>query len=151
MVEALVRFAVRCIPRGKIRLNQNTFSFRNLLSRYQDPSSPVQGDKRTGFHRRNTLYRRNHQISQRRSVHPRPVSGFGRRADPNERAALSPEENVIMGNAPLFHILGQTCSLATLLTGGSLILQPRINLDATFDAIQRFKAKTMIGVPPSTA
>jgi len=57
------------------------------------------------------------------------------------------EENIVMGNAPLFHILGQTCSLATLLTGGSLIIQPRINLDATFDAIQRFKARTMIGVP----
>ena len=28
------------------------------------------------------------------------------------------EENVILGNAPLFHILGQTCSLATLLVGG---------------------------------
>jgi len=26
-----------------------------------------------------------------------------------------PQENVIMGNAPLFHILGQTCGLATLL------------------------------------
>jgi long-chain acyl-CoA synthetase len=26
-------------------------------------------------------------------------------------------------------------------------LQPRINIDAAFDAIQRFKAKTMIGVP----
>ncbi|MCP4283252.1 MAG: long-chain fatty acid--CoA ligase, partial [Gammaproteobacteria bacterium] len=60
---------------------------------------------------------------------------------------FAPEHNVVMGNAPLFHILGQTCSLATLLTGGSLILQPRINLDAAFDAIQRFKAKTMIGVP----
>jgi long-chain acyl-CoA synthetase len=57
------------------------------------------------------------------------------------------EKNVIMGNAPLFHILGQTCSLATLLTGGSLIVQPRVNLDAAFDSIQRFKAKTMIGVP----
>jgi long-chain acyl-CoA synthetase len=57
------------------------------------------------------------------------------------------EENIVMGNAPLFHILGQTCSLATLLTGGTLILQPRINLDANFDAIQRFGAKTMIGVP----
>ena len=52
-----------------------------------------------------------------------------------------------MGNAPLFHILGQTCSLATLLVGGTLMVQPRINLDATFDAIQRFRAKTMIGVP----
>ena len=47
----------------------------------------------------------------------------------------------------MFHILGQTCGLATLLAGGTLILQPRINLDAAFDAIQRFRAKTMIGVP----
>jgi long-chain acyl-CoA synthetase len=31
------------------------------------------------------------------------------------------EENVILGNAPLFHILGQTCSLATLLVGGALL------------------------------
>jgi acyl-CoA synthetase (AMP-forming)/AMP-acid ligase II len=37
--------------------------------------------------------------------------------------------------------------MADLLTGGSLILQPRINLDAALDAIQRCKATTMIGVP----
>jgi long-chain acyl-CoA synthetase len=52
-----------------------------------------------------------------------------------------------LANAPLFHILGQTCSLSTLLVGGTLMLQPRVNLDATFDSIRRFKAKTMIGVP----
>jgi long-chain acyl-CoA synthetase len=60
---------------------------------------------------------------------------------------FAPEDNVVMGNAPLFHVLGQTCSLATLLVGGSLIIQPRINLDAAFEAIQRFRARTMIGVP----
>jgi long-chain acyl-CoA synthetase len=63
------------------------------------------------------------------------------------KSLFAPEENVILGNAPLFHILGQTCGLATLLVGGTLILQPKINLDAALDAIQRFKAKTMIGVP----
>jgi long-chain acyl-CoA synthetase len=57
------------------------------------------------------------------------------------------EQNVILGNAPLFHILGQTCSLAVLLVGGTLMIQPRVNLDATFDSIQRFRARTMIGVP----
>jgi len=60
---------------------------------------------------------------------------------------FAPEDNVVMGNAPLFHVLGQTCSLAALLVGGSLIIQPRINLDAAFDAIQRHRARTMIGVP----
>jgi long-chain acyl-CoA synthetase len=57
------------------------------------------------------------------------------------------QDNVILGNAPLFHILGQTCSLSTLLVGGTLILQPKVNLDANFDAIQRFKARSMVGVP----
>lgn len=57
------------------------------------------------------------------------------------------EENVILGNAPLFHILGQTCSLATLLVGGALLVQPKINLDANFDAIYRFQVRSMIGVP----
>jgi long-chain acyl-CoA synthetase len=33
------------------------------------------------------------------------------------------------------------------LTGGTLVVQPRINLDATFEAIQRYGVKTMIGVP----
>jgi long-chain acyl-CoA synthetase len=58
------------------------------------------------------------------------------------------EEDVILGGAPLFHILGQTCSLSTIVVGGgSLILMPRVNLDATFDHIQRFRAKSLIGVP----
>jgi len=58
-----------------------------------------------------------------------------------------PAENVIVGSAPLFHILGQTCGLSTLLMGGALILMPKVNLDAIFDAVQRFRAKTLIGVP----
>lgn len=56
-------------------------------------------------------------------------------------------ENIIIGSVPLFHILGQTCALSTLLVGGRIVLMPKVNLDAVFDAIQRFKAKTMIGVP----
>jgi len=60
---------------------------------------------------------------------------------------IAPQENVVLGNAPLFHILGQACGLATLLVGGTLVVLPRINLDAAFDAIQRFRATSMIGVP----
>ena len=58
------------------------------------------------------------------------------------------DQDVILGGAPLFHILGQTCSMSTLLVGGgTVILMPRVNLDAVFDAIQRCKAKSLIGVP----
>ena len=63
------------------------------------------------------------------------------------RDLISPDENIIVGSAPLFHILGQTCGLAILLVGGTLILMPKVNLDGIFDAIQRFKARTLIGVP----
>ncbi|MFO7987569.1 MAG: AMP-binding protein, partial [Desulfatiglandaceae bacterium] len=56
-------------------------------------------------------------------------------------------ENVVVGTVPLFHILGQTCALSTLLVGGTIIPMPKVNLDAIFDTVQRFKAKTLIGVP----
>lgn len=56
--------------------------------------------------------------------------------------------DVIMGGAPLFHIAGQTCSLSTVVIGGgTLILHPKVNLDAMFDAIQRNRATSLIGVP----
>jgi len=136
------------IPRGKIALDQNTFSFRKLLSQYQDPTSFVQDGSQDGDAIAEILY------TGGTTKFPKgvPITHNLFLVSALEQITMSsplfaPEENVVMGNAPLFHILGQTCSLATLLTGGSLILQPRINIDAAFDAIQRFKAKTMIGVP----
>jgi long-chain acyl-CoA synthetase len=57
------------------------------------------------------------------------------------------EENVILAGAPLFHILGQACELATLCYGGTLILQPKVNLDGMLETIHRFKPKTFVGVP----
>lgn len=61
---------------------------------------------------------------------------------------FSKDGDVIIGGAPLFHVLGQTCSLSTVMVGGgTLILQPRVNLDAMLDSIQRLRATTLIGVP----
>ncbi len=49
-------------------------------------------------------------------------------------------KDVIFGGAPLFHILEQTCSLSTVIVGVELsLIQPRVNLDAVFDSISRFK------------
>ncbi len=57
-------------------------------------------------------------------------------------------ENMVMGAAPLFHILGQTTALGTVLChGGSMVLQPKVNLDAMMDAVTRHKATTFVGVP----
>ncbi len=141
-------FLFDIIPRGKIALDQYTFSFRALLSRYGEPSAPLPDNLRNGDAIAEILY------TGGTTKFPKgvPITHNLFLVSAIEQITMSnplfaPEDNVVMGNAPLFHILGQTCSLATLLTGGSLILQPRINMDATFDVIQRFKAKTMIGVP----
>lgn len=136
------------IPRGKTALDQNTYSFRKLLAQYRQsaPGQPADGPegndiaeilytggttkfpKGVPFTHNLFLVSAREQITISQSLFP-------------------PEKNVILGNAPLFHILGQTCGLATLLVGGTLILQPKINLDAALDAMHRFKARTMIGVP----
>ena len=130
------------IPKGKIALNQNTFSFRKLLSQYRDPSAVVQVGKRDGDSIAEILY------TGGTTKFPKgvPISHNLFLTSAIEQITMSnplfePVENVVMGNAPLFHILGQTCSLATLLTGGSLILQPRINMDATFDSSNASKPK----------
>lgn len=61
---------------------------------------------------------------------------------------VAPEANVIVSGAPLFHILGQTCGLATCcVTGGTLVVLPRLNLDGLLEAIRRARATTLIGVP----
>ena len=141
-------FLFDVIPRGKIALDRSTYSFRKLLYRHHGPTAPPEGDGRNGNSMAEILY------TGGTTKFPKgvPFTHNLFLASANEQIRMSEplipvEDNVIMGNAPLFHILGQTCGLATLLVGGSLILQPRINLDATFDAIQRSEAKTMIGVP----
>jgi len=136
------------IPRGKIAYHEDTHSLRKLLSTYGnrkkemprpvEEGSPVVEILYTGG---TTKYPKGVPINQ---------ALFLTCAEENIRLSerlFPPEENIIMGNAPLFHILGQTCGLGTLLVGGTLMLQPKVNLDATMESIERFKAKTMIGVP----
>jgi long-chain acyl-CoA synthetase len=136
------------IPHGKITLNQGTHAFRKLLAKYRNKTQNLPENVQNGRETAQILY------TGGTTKFPKGVPFThdyflvsAREQIRNSDSLFAAEENVIMGNAPLFHILGQTCSLAALLTGGSLILQPRINLDASFDAIQRFKAKTMLGVP----
>ncbi len=134
------------IPKGKVATGENLFSLRQLLKQ----------------HRNNRLFtidcdgQKTAQIMYTGGTtkFPKgvPMSHDLFLASAHEQIRVSEplipiEDNVILGNAPLFHILGQCCSLATLLVGGSLLVQPRINLDATFEAIRRFRVRSMVGVP----
>ncbi len=141
-------FLFDVVPRGKFVLDGQTSSFRKLLSRHKSDDRQIPAPARGGDDIAEILY------TGGTTKFPKgvPITHNLFLVSALEQITMSsplfpPEENIVMGNAPLFHILGQTCSLATILTGGSLIVQPRINLDANFEAIQRFEAKTMIGVP----
>ncbi len=56
-------------------------------------------------------------------------------------------EDIVIQGGPLFHILGQAVGLGALLSGDTLVLLPRVNLDGLFDHIERYKALTFFGVP----
>ena len=57
-------------------------------------------------------------------------------------------QNVIVQGAPLFHVLGQLFGLGPIcLAGATVILLPKVNLDAMMLYVQRYKAKTLFGVP----
>jgi long-chain acyl-CoA synthetase len=137
------------VPHGKIAIDENTHGLRNLLSRYGPETVPAAASTNMDGRDIAQIMYTGGTTKFPKGV---PISHQFFLVSAMEQIQITsplfaPHENVIMGNAPLFHILGQTCGLATLLVGGTLILQPRVNLDATLDAIGRFKAKTMIGVP----
>ncbi len=51
-------------------------------------------------------------------------------------------------SAPLYHIIGEMDAFSPLIVGGeTVILLPRVVLDALFDHIQRYKATNMFAVP----
>jgi long-chain acyl-CoA synthetase len=55
--------------------------------------------------------------------------------------------DMVVQGAALYHILGQALGLGALLHGDTVILLPRMNLDALLDHIQRYRATTFFGVP----
>ena len=58
------------------------------------------------------------------------------------------DQNRIVQGAPLFHIQGQIFSLGPIcLTGSTVIIMPRVNLDAIMLYIKRYKVTTLFGVP----
>ena len=63
--------------------------------------------------------------------------------------ALIPQgESITALAAPLYHIIGQMDAMTPLIVGGeTLIMFPRVVLDALFDHIQRYQVKTMFAVP----
>ena len=63
-------------------------------------------------------------------------------------AVTPPGEGITALAAPFYHIIGEMDAMAPLVVGGeTLILFPRVVLDALFDHIQRYKVTNMFAVP----
>jgi long-chain acyl-CoA synthetase len=136
------------IPKGKIVLEENTYTLRALLSRHKGREKTLPELKRDGRALAEILYTGGTTKFPKGVPFTHDLFLVSMAEQITVSEPLVPvDENIIFGNAPLFHILGQTCGLATLLVGGTLMLQPKVNIDATFESIERFKATSMIGVP----
>ncbi len=136
------------VPKGKIPLGKDFFPFKKLLAE-GDPSSlpsfSMQGGDRTalilytggttGFPKGVPLSER---LFQKRMLEWRRAS-----------EGVTPlGECVTVLSAPLYHIIGEMDGLTPLMIGGeTLILLPRVVLDALFDHIEHYRATNMFAVP----
>lgn len=141
----LVGWAFDKVPKGKVPRGTDIYFFRKLLKTNTDFTVGLKGGDDQPAE---ILY------TGGTTKHPKGVPISHRLYLECSREQLSTsqplfpdEENVILGGAPLFHVLGQTCSLGTLLLGGTLVVFPKVHLDALMQSIQRYRAKTFIGVP----
>jgi len=135
------------VPKGKVAKEDNTLSFKKMLS--------------SGNHNSHLPILKKEETDTAEILYTGGTTKFPKGVPISHglyvESALEqiticeplfpPPDNVVIGSSPLFHILGQTTALSVLLVGGSIILMPRVNLDAIFDSVQRYKAKTLIGVP----
>ncbi len=139
-------WALDRVPRGKIEHSEIVFPFTELLKKGTPPAPSVEIAPEdmaemlyTGGTTRNPKgVPISHALFLKSAVQQRktgePLVQWGK--------------DIVIQGGPLFHILGQMVGLGPLcISGDTVILLPRVNLDAMMDAIQRFQAKTLFGVP----
>jgi len=136
------------IPKGKIPTGKDFFSFQKLL-REGNPSSLPQFKDYSSDYPAIMLYTGG-TTGFPKGV-PISVGLFLNRALEWRRASESVVplgECISVLSAPLYHIIGEMDAMGPLLVGGeTLIILPRVNLDAIFDCIQRYRATNMFAVP----
>jgi long-chain acyl-CoA synthetase len=132
------------LPSGKVRRGDDVLSFRALLAEgAAAPAREVAPDAAaqilytggtTGFPKgvpmSHALVLESFEEQRRASLAAVPVG-----------------EEVVLQGAPLHHILGQAVGLSALLSGETVLLLPRMNLDAVLDHVERYRATTILGTP----
>ncbi|MDZ7761384.1 MAG: AMP-binding protein [Desulfovermiculus sp.] len=143
----LIGYGLDRIPKGEFRADaeENIFTFPELLKR-DDPAPPehkVQGDdiaqilytggttgkpKGVPFH---------HAVFVQSATEQRQMNAV----------TIDYGQDIMVQGGPLFHILGQALGIGALFAGDTLLLLPRVNIDALLYHIQLYKAKSFFGVP----
>jgi long-chain acyl-CoA synthetase len=135
------------VPTGRVAKGDGIYSFSRLIRKNPLP--------------RNSLAANKDRIAEilytgGTTKHPKGVpithgiflAGAIEQCADARRKLISPEEDITYGSAPMFHILGQALGLNNIITGGgTLILDPRVNLDVVLDSIQQKRVTSLIGVP----
>lgn len=146
-VKRLIGLAFDKTPRGKFALGENIFTFRKLLTRRHISTLPPfePGDSE--------------EIVQ--ILYTGGTTGFSKGVPYSNRVFLASAiekrsmmepyiprgKSIMIQSAPLFHILGQAMGVGAILSGDTLLLLPRVNLDGLFDHIQRYHVTGFFGVP----
>ncbi|MCL6611409.1 MAG: AMP-binding protein [Peptococcaceae bacterium] len=133
------------IPEGKYSSGEGIFTFKDLIRRRSGPPPEVPVE---GWETAEILYTGG-TTGLPKGV---PISDvlFQESVDEQRKASqkiIPRGEDVVIQGAPLYHILGQVVGLGGILSGDTLILLPKMNLDAILDHIERYKAKTFFGTP----
>lgn len=136
------------VPKGKIPSGKDFFSFSKLLS--EGHPSALPDFESTGRDRTAII------------LYTGGTTGFPKGVPLSEKLVLQRTlewrsasegvtplgECITVLSAPLYHIIGEMDAYSLLIVGGeTLILLPRVVLDALFDHIQRYKATNMFAVP----
>jgi long-chain acyl-CoA synthetase len=132
------------LPSGKVRAGEDVLSFRDLVAEgAAPPAREVKGEDvaqllytggTTGFPKGVPM------------SHALLLDAFAEQRRASLPAVPEGREVVLQG-APLHHILGQVVGLAGVVAGETVLLLPRMNLDAVFDHVERYRATTLLGTP----
>ena len=142
----MLGIAFNKIPSGRFRSGENVFTFNKLLKKRETSSlPPFQSGPEEMFE---MLY------TGGTTGVPKGVpfsnilflEGVAEQRSMSERFIPRGKDVVVQGG-PLFHILGQQLGLGGILSGDTLVLLPKVNLDGLFDHIERYRILTFFGVP----
>jgi len=144
----LVLKAFKRVPEGAFSLGNNVYSFKQLMRESAIDLPPVpDGTKEETA----TLLYTGGTTGEPKGV---PISNLQFLENALQAREVSVPmapmgESVQLQAAPLYHILGQGSGIGAALcaAGDTLIMTPRVNLDAHFDHIQRYHVSVMYGVP----